>query len=57
LRRLGELGIGALALAHAATPFALRGDGNSDLGLVKSTGLYLREDGGAGSFQEIDLTV
>jgi hypothetical protein len=57
LRSLGELGIGALALAHATTPFALRGNGNADLGTIKSTGLYLREDGGAGSLQEIDLTV
>jgi hypothetical protein len=57
LRSLADLGIGALALAHAATPFALRGEGNADLGMVKSTGLYLREDGGAGSLQEIDLTV
>lgn len=55
--RLADLGIGALALAHVATPFALRGDGNSDLGMVKQTSLYLREDGGAGSLQEIDLTV
>lgn len=54
---LADLGIGALGLAHAATPFALRGTDNSDLGLVKSTGLYLTEDGRAGNLQEIDLTV
>lgn len=57
LRSLADLGIGALGLAHAATPFALRGTDNSDLGLVKSTGLYLTEDGRAGNLQEIDLTV
>lgn len=57
LRSLADLGIGALALAHAVTPFALRGQGNEDLGLVKSTGLYLGEDGRPGILQEIDLTV
>lgn len=57
LRALGELGIGALGLAHAATPFALRGDDNADLGVVKSSGMYLTESGRAGSLQEIDLTV
>lgn len=54
---LADLGIGALALAHAATPFALRGDGNSDLGVVRSSGVFLFESGKAGSLQEIDLTV
>lgn len=57
LRSLASLGIGALGLAHAGTPFALRGAGNADLGLVKNTGLYLTEQGQAGSIQEIDLTV
>lgn len=57
LRGLADFGIGALGLAHVATPFALRGDGNADLGLVKSSGVFLRESGQAGSLQEIDLTV
>lgn len=57
LRSLAELGIGALGLAHAHTPFALRGADNADLGVVKNTGLYLTENGRAGSMQEIDLTV
>lgn len=57
LRTLAGLGIGALALAHAATPFALRGGDNRDLGLVKASGLYLGESGQAGSLQEIDLTI
>lgn len=57
LKTLAELGIGALALAHLATPFALRGKDNQDLGQVKASGLYLTESGIAGSLQEIDLTV
>lgn len=57
LRPLADYGIGALGLAHVASPFALRGDGNADLGVVKSSGVFLRESGQAGSLQEIDLTV
>ncbi|MDP1957224.1 MAG: hypothetical protein Q8J75_03475, partial [Rhodocyclaceae bacterium] len=57
LKTLAELGIGALALAHVATPFALRGSDNKDLGQVKASGLYLTESGKVGSLQEIDLTV
>lgn len=57
LRSLGALGIGALALAHAATPFALRGPGNADLGFVKNTGIYVTGAGQVGTVQEIDLTV
>lgn len=57
LKTLAELGIGALALAHAATPFALRDSENRDQGQVKASGLYLSESGQAGSLQEIDLTV
>jgi len=57
LQSLADLGIGALALAHVATPFALRSSENSDLGLIKSSGFYLAESGQAGSLQEIDLTV
>jgi hypothetical protein len=56
LQPLAALGIGALGLARVATPFALRGDGNADLGVVKSSGLYLNEDGSVGGMQEIDLT-
>jgi hypothetical protein len=57
VRSLAELDIGALALAHLATPYALRGENNADLGVVKSSGFYLTEAGKAGSLQEIDLTV
>lgn len=57
LRALADLGIGALGLAQVATPFALRGGDNADLGVVKASGVYLTEAGQAGSLQEIDLTV
>lgn len=57
LSSLADLGIGALALAHAASPFALRGKDNSDLGQVRSSGIFLNEDGTAGNLQEVDLTI
>jgi hypothetical protein len=57
LRKLANLGIGALGLQHIASPFALRGSANQDLGQVRASGVYLGEDGRTGSLQEIDLTV
>jgi hypothetical protein len=57
LMSLQEAGVGALALAHVNSQFELRGNGNSNLGAVKDTGLFLFENGQVGSLQEIDLTV
>ena len=57
LMSLKEAGVGALALAHVNSAFELRGNGNSDLGAIRDTGLFLFEDGTVGSLQEIDLTV
>ncbi|MDP2795354.1 MAG: hypothetical protein Q8O25_14955 [Sulfurisoma sp.] len=57
LAGLRELGIGALALAHVATPFELRGEANSDLGAVRASGVWLAEFGGTGTIQEIDLSL
>jgi hypothetical protein len=51
------MGVGALLLASADSPFALRGEHNSALGAVRSSSVYLREDGGAGTVQQIDLVV
>jgi hypothetical protein len=57
LMTLKEAGVGALALAHVNSQFELRGQNNSNLGGIRDTGLFLYEDGGVGSLQEIDLTV
>ena len=57
LMSLREAGVGALALAHVGSRFELRGNGNSNLGGVRDTGVFLFEDGTVGSLQEIDLTV
>ncbi len=57
LMSLKEAGVGALSLAATQTPFALRTSGNDPLGMVRSTSAYLREDGSAGTMQQIDLAV
>ncbi len=57
LTALAALGIGAVGLAHVATPFSLKTDGNELLGQVRSSGVYLNENGTVGSVQQIDLVV
>lgn len=50
-------GVGALYLGKAATPFELKNSGNDSLGAVRSSGVYLNENGSVGTLQQIDLTV
>jgi len=54
---LKEAGVGALALAHLATPNNLRGNAMQLLGEVRSSGLALSEDGRPLAMQQIDLVV
>jgi len=54
---LGEQGIGAIYLGHIDTPFKLTDAQNTTLGQTRETGLYLEEDGGAGTIQQVDLVV
>ncbi|MBK7424419.1 MAG: VCBS repeat-containing protein [Propionivibrio sp.] len=57
LSTLKQANVGALSLARAETPFDLK-DSNNDLqGQIRSSGLFLLEDGKAGTLQQIDLTV
>lgn len=53
---LTEAGVGAIAVASVSTPFSLQ-EGDRQLGAVRATGVYLREGGGAGTVQQIDLVV
>jgi hypothetical protein len=57
LQTLEDLGVGAIALAHAATPFDLKTATNEMLGQVRASGVFLRETGEVGTVQQIDLTV
>lgn len=52
-----EAAVGALYLGRVATPFELRGAANDTLGVMRSTSIYLREDGTTGTVSQIDLSV
>lgn len=50
--------VGAIYLGNADTKFSLnRSSDNEQLGLLRSSGVFLKEDGGVGSVQQIDLKV
>jgi hypothetical protein len=55
LKPLGETGVGALYLGSASTQFALTDDDNAARGQIRRSGIYLNEDGSAGTLQQIDL--
>ncbi|MDR0633921.1 MAG: VCBS repeat-containing protein [Azoarcus sp.] len=57
LRSLRAARVGAIALANADTPFSVKDIDNQLLAQVRSTGVFLKEDGQAGSVQQIDLAV
>lgn len=57
LTTAADAGVGALHLGHVATPFDLRGAANDTLGAMRTTGIYLREDGSAGTVSQIDVSV
>jgi len=57
LTSLGERGVGAIYLGSAQTPFALTDTDNAKQGYIRESGVYLREDGGVGSVQQVDLAV
>lgn len=57
LMDLQEAKVGAIALAHVTTPFDLKDAANQTLGQIRSSGIYLQEDGQARTVQQIDLTV
>ncbi|MFA7239589.1 MAG: hypothetical protein WC091_05700 [Sulfuricellaceae bacterium] len=57
LTGLKQSGVGALYLGAAATPFEIKTGSNDSLGAVRASGIYLNENGSAGTLQQIDLTV
>lgn len=57
LQSLTEAGVGAIYLGHVATPFSIKNEQNDLLGQIRSTGVFLNEDGSSGSINQIDLTV
>ncbi|GBF35749.1 hypothetical protein DCCM_4884 [Desulfocucumis palustris] len=54
---LGEKGIGAIYLGNVNTPFSIKDERNDIQGQVRTTGIFIRENGSAGTVQQIDLVV
>lgn len=52
---LGQKGVGAIYLGNIQTSFDIKDTANEQQGKVQKTGLYLREDGTAGTMQHVDL--
>lgn len=54
---LKSVGIGAIYLGSASTKFTLTGDADPSQthGVLRETGVYLKENGGVGTIQELDL--
>ena len=57
LMALGQRGIGAIYLGNVRTPFELKDSENGLAGTLRSTGVYVNENGSVGTIQQIDLTV
>lgn len=52
---LGMKGVGAIYVGNISTPFDLKDAGNMTLGSVRETGVFLNENGSAGTIQHIDV--
>ncbi|WP_303869867.1 hypothetical protein [Acetobacterium wieringae] len=57
LMALGQKGVGAIYLGNVSTSFSLKGANNQTNGQLQRTGIYLNENGSAGTIQHIDLTI
>ncbi len=52
---LAEAGIGAIYLGQTASPFWFTDEENQTLGRVRTSGVYLGENGGAGTIAQLDF--
>jgi hypothetical protein len=57
LATLKQANVGAMSLASVATPFDLKDGSNALQGQIRASGIFLQENGQAGTLQQIDLTV
>ncbi len=57
LLALGQAGVGAIYLGNVSTAFDFKDSDNRLLGKIQRTGIFLRENGTAGSIQHIDLAI
>ncbi len=58
LLAIGEAGVGAIYLGKAATEFSLKQqETNKTQGIIRSTGIFLKENGEAGTIQHVDMVI
>ena len=57
LLAVGQKGIGAIYLGSVSSAFELKDASNALQGQIQRTGIFLREDGTAGTVQHVDLSV
>ena len=57
LKSLRDAGVGAIGVANAGTSFQLEKADGTILGSIKSSGIFLTEDGEVRSLEEIDLAL
>lgn len=55
LYRLADKGVGAICLQRAATDFTLQGASGQTNGAIRSTGIFLYENGSVGTLQHVDV--
>ncbi len=55
LYRLADKGVGAICLQKAATDFTLKGTDGQTNGAIRSTGVFLYENGNVGTIQHVDV--
>lgn len=54
---LGQAGVGAIFLGSAQTDFKYADNQNNTQGMLRQTGIYLRENGTTGTIQHVDLSI
>jgi hypothetical protein len=54
---LGQAGVGAIYLGHVESQFSLKDQTNDTLGQVRQSGIFLFENGTAGTIQHVDLAI
>ncbi len=54
---IGKKGIGAIYLGSVNSTFSLKNDNNDTLGQIRKTGVFLNENGTAGTIQHIDISL
>lgn len=55
LYRLADKGVGAICLQNASTDFTLKGNAGQTQGAIRNSGVFLYENGCAGTIQHVDV--